>query len=522
MTGATMFSGILAPEVALPEIRWIWCAEIDPYCRALIKHRAPGAVNLGDVTTDDFESRALALGPLDLLVAGSPCQAFSVAGDRRSLADSRGNLTLRLVEATHAIKPRYLLWENVPGVFSTDDNAFGCFVGGLIGADEALPLDGSDPGVADGPLGAAAWRVLDAQYFGLAQRRKRVFLVFRAGASGAHPADLLFEFEGLRRDFAPGREAGERSAPTISARTKGGGGLGTDFDCDGGVVAMALNGKGGMDRIDGESETFINTGQGWWGDSDIAAGLRTPKGSGSKEGTVIAHALRGDGFDASEDGTGRGIPLVAPCLTQNYGKQPDNSDTGAGPLLIPKTAHALDAASAGHATEDGTGRGVPLVVADPISTHEARTYSHEGKNNFRAHNLIPINSNAVREGKALTPSPDAEGKVRLRDPGMGVGEPGDSMFTLQSGQQHAVAFTVSENSNGYAWESEVAPAIQATSPSDGMRQQYGVAQPMGVRRLTPTECERLQGFPDDYTLIPYRGKPAGRATRRWATAWRSR
>jgi len=296
MTGATMFSGILAPEVALPEIGWRWCAEIEPFCRALIKERHPGLPNLGDVMADDFIERASALGPLDLLVAGSPCQAFSVAGNRNSLNDSRGNLTLRLVEVVHAIEPRYLVWENVPGVLSTDDNAFGCLLGGLVGAAEAILPDGgwTDAGVVDGPSGAAAWRILDAQYFGLAQRRKRVFVVFRAGAGGAHPAEILFEWESLRRDYPPGREAGERAAPAIAARATAGGGLATDFDCDGGLVAMCLNGKGGSGRSDAESETFV------------------------------AHALCAEG--GSEDGTGRGIPLVA---------------------------HALDAASAGHANAGG-------------------------------------------------------------------------------------------------------------------------------------------------------------------------
>jgi DNA (cytosine-5)-methyltransferase 1 len=388
MTGATLFSGILAPEVALPEIEWRWCAEIDPFCCALIRERHPGIPNLGDVTANDFIDRALALGPLDLLVAGSPCQAFSVAGNRNSLDDSRGNLTLRLVEVVHAVEPRYLLWENVPGVLSTHDNAFGCFLAGLVGAAEALaPVNGwTDAGVVDGPSGAASWRILDAQYFGLAQRRKRVFVVFRPGAGGVHPAEILFEWESLRRDYPPGREAGERSAPTIGARTTAGGGLGTDFDCDGGLVSMALNGKGGSGRSDAESETFVNTGHGWWGKLEIAAGLTAKDrreatfvttmavadsltvGANQTSGfigEVVAHALRAEGFDASEDGTGRGIPLiaaplmsgsghaaghgsrtgigkdatlipaVAPCLTENYGKQPDNSDTSAGPMLIP-------------------------------------------------------------------------------------------------------------------------------------------------------------------------------------------
>jgi DNA (cytosine-5)-methyltransferase 1 len=379
MTGATMFSGILAPEVALPEIGWRWCAEIEPFCRALIKERHPGLPNLGDVMADDFIERASALGPLDLLVAGSPCQAFSVAGNRNSLNDSRGNLTLRLVEVVDAIKPRYLLWENVPGVLSTHDNAFGCFLGALVGAAEAiLPVSGwTDAGVADGPSGAACWRILDAQYFGLAQRRKRVFVVFRAGACGVHPAEILFEWESLRRDYPPGREAGERSAPTIAARATAGGGLGTDFDCDGGLVSMCLNGKGGSGRCDAESETFV--------------------------------------------------------------------------------AHALDAASAGRATEDGTGRGVPLVPWLPQG--------------YRVQNP---------EGVAAQVNCNPAGGTRLNP---------------------VLAWNLRGREGGANLEETDLASL--CSASGGSSRTY-----CGVRRLTPTECERLQGFPDGWTAITYCGKPA--------------
>src|SRR6185436_4446728 len=109
--------------------------------------------NLGNVMAPDFLERAAALGYIGLLVAGTPCQAFSVAGLRKSLGDKRGNLTLRLVEIVHAIKPGILLWENVPGVLSTSDNAFGCFLGGLVGDDHAIaPADGwTSAGVVSGP-----------------------------------------------------------------------------------------------------------------------------------------------------------------------------------------------------------------------------------------------------------------------------------------------------------------------------------------------------------------------------------
>lgn len=392
--GATCCSGIGAPEVAAPWVCWRWCAEIEKFPAAVLAARHPASQNLGDITAEDFLDRAKSMGPIDLLVAGTPRQAFSRAGLRKSLADARGNLTLRFIEIVHDIKPAFVVWENVPGVLSTSDNALGCFLGGLVGADSAIEPAGGrwlGAGVADGPLGAAAWRVLDAQYYGLAQRRRRLFVVFRTGKARRHPAEILFEWESMRRDFAPSRETGEGIAGTftsnaggggclggfeysgglvdcqpedlagtISARTKGGGGLGTDFELAGGLqVCRTLNAEGGGGRMDATTETYV---------VDVSL--------------EVAHTLRGAGFDASEDGSGRGTPIV------------------------PVEPFTL--------AERGRDGGCSLE------------YRSDGTTNA-----------------LLTPGGGRGG--------LGVG---------------AVATTSS------------------------------------VRRLTPRECERLQGFPDDYTAIP--------------------
>jgi DNA (cytosine-5)-methyltransferase 1 len=161
----------------------------------------------------------------DLLCGGTPCQAFSVAGLRQSLDDARGNLSLTFCEIADAIdsvrkKPCIVFWENVPGVLNTKDNAFGCFLGALAGEDDALIAPRgrwANAGFIDGSQRAVAWRVLDAQYFGVAQRRRRVFVVASARAD-FDPAAVLFEFEGLRRDIAPSRKQGEEVAGTIAAR----------------------------------------------------------------------------------------------------------------------------------------------------------------------------------------------------------------------------------------------------------------------------------------------------------------
>jgi len=473
MTGGTMCSGIGAPEQAAPDIKWVWHAEIEPFPCAVMAARHPQSVNLGDITASNFIDRAQSFGTLDVLVAGTPCQAFSVAGLRQSLADARGNLTLRFVDAVHALRPRYAVWENVPGVLSTHDNAFGCLLGGIVGDNAPLvPLRGkwTNAGVVDGPLGAAAWRVLDAQYFGLAQRRKRVFLVFRSGAIGKHPAEVLFEWDRMRRDSPPSREAGQGVAGSIAARTRGGGGLGTDFDCDGGLVpnlaptlegragrsgannfatsgglipsvSMCLNG-GAMNRIDAESETLI-TAPVW---------TRPYADNASHESQlIVAHALRGEGFDASENGTGRGTPLVPMCL----------------PILEV-------GARTGTSTTDiraGSGTG---ESGDPMFTLQA------GKQ----HGVLSFHENQRGEISMN----ETVGSLKV-----GGGKPGQGY--------HAVAYNLRGREGGAMPEPTDVASLR--SASGGSSRTY-----VGVRRLMVVECERLQGMADGYTAIKYNGKPA--------------
>jgi DNA (cytosine-5)-methyltransferase 1 len=313
-------------------------SEVDAFPSAVIAHHYPTVPNRGDMTK--FQEWPDAT--VDLLVGGTPCQSFSVAGLRAGLDDPRGSLLLTYLAIARRYRPRWVVWENVPGVLSADDGrAFGSLLGGLAELGYGF-----------------AYRVLDAQYFGLAQRRNRVFVVGCLG-DWRRAAAVLFERESLSGHPAPRREAGQ-VAPTVPSRRSAGGGLGTDFDCDGGLIAGTVSSK--------------------W-----AKGTGGPAGDECYNLTV-AHALRGDGFDASEDGTGRGTPLVAcdfiaPTLDQRAGRSGENSFATSGGLV--PMAHAFDA------------------------------------------------------------------------------------------------------------------------------RQSDVYQPhMAVRRLTPRECERLQGFPDDYTLIPYRGKLA--------------
>lgn len=404
LRAASCFSGIGAPELGGPQFEWLWCAEVEKFPSAVLAHRFPHSTNLGDVTADDFLQRASAFGRLDLLVGGPPCQDFSVAGLRAGVAGDRGNLSLRFMEIAHAIRPRNLLVENVPGWLNMPDNAFGCFLGALVGADDALrsPLDGKWPsaGMVAGPRARAAWRVFDAQYFGVAQRRRRVFVVADFG-EGADPAAVLFERKGVRGNTPPRREAGQGTAGTISARTQGGGGLGTDFELGGGLVhchdvAPTLN-------------THLGDKQGLE-DQHINGGC----------GHFIAHSLRGEGFDASEDGTGRGTPIVPVAFSsKDYGND---------------------------ATDD------------------------------------------------LSPTLRSMGHDKSHANG---------------GGQMAVAFQERGRTDGrnVEWQNDLAYSLNAPN-GGGRRQELNIATAWQVRRLTPTECERLQAFPDGFTDITYRGNPA--------------
>lgn len=215
-------SGIEAASVAWHSLgfRADWFSEIEPFPCALLAHRWPGVPNLGDMTKLVRQVLTGAIKAPPLLVGGTPCQAFSVAGMREGLADPRGALTIKYVELLDAIdhvrtqrgEPEAAcLWENVPGVLSDKGNAFGCFLGALVGESEELQPPGGkwkDAGCVYGPRRTVAWRVLDAQYFGLAQRRRRVFVVASA-RRGFDPAAVLFEREGVRRDHPPRRGEGE-------------------------------------------------------------------------------------------------------------------------------------------------------------------------------------------------------------------------------------------------------------------------------------------------------------------------
>lgn len=252
-------SGIEAASVAFQSLGWspAWFSEIDSFPSELLKQRFPNVKNLGDMTTLPERIRAGEIEAPDLLCGGTPCQAFSVAGKRLSLDDQRGNLTLTFCEIANEIErqrskrmlpPPVVLWENVPGVLKTKDNAFGCFLAGLCG--EEFPLEVPDgkwtsAGYVTGPKRRVAWRVLDAQFFGVPQRRKRVFVIASADKR-IDPAKILFERESVRGNT----EAGENARKNVAAFIESS--FGAFSECD---LAGTIRASGGSNG--GGSETLI-------------------------------------------------------------------------------------------------------------------------------------------------------------------------------------------------------------------------------------------------------------------------
>lgn len=436
MIGATFCSGIGAPEVAAPWVDWRFASEIEDFPRAVLQerfgYRADADHNQGDpylagdlrdVTPETFRRRGVPLP--DLIVAGTPCQAFSLAGARLGLEDPRGNLTLTFVGLVHdlvASRPDgrcVVVWENVPGVLSDSGNAFGCFLGGLVGAVDALspPGGGSWPGegMVQGPRSRAAWAVLDAQFFGVAQRRRRVFVVVDFGGA-CDPAAVLFEPDRLRGDPPARREAGQIVA-ALTASGAGVGGADVDDAQGGRLIAMA-HGQGG---------------------AEIAVDGGAPALTRNHEAPIVAFTANDFGQDAAVG--------LAPTLRAGLAGA-SHANGGVAPAV------AYDV----RGREDGAQLEGPHLTANlrAASGGSSRSYV------FAPSDVIPLLEIGKRTGAA-----SADKKA-----GMGVGAPGDPMFSLQAKAEH------------------------------------GVATPWAVRRLMPVECERLQGFPDGHTAILREGKPA--------------
>jgi DNA (cytosine-5)-methyltransferase 1 len=409
MRYASVCDGIGAAHVAWQPLGWecAWTSEIEPFPAAVVDHHWK-LKNLGDMTklTEEMLNEQ---GPIDLLVGGTPCQSFSVAGLRGGLADPRGNLALRFVQLVGVLRPEWVVWENVPGVLSSAGGRdFGTFLGALAELGYGF-----------------AYRVLDAQWFGVAQRRRRVFVVAHA-RDWRRAAAVLFERESLLGNPPTRGKAGQevtRAAVSSSAR------------------------KGGASNVDANAGQLILSND-------------------------PAHAI---------------------C----HNEQPTYTNEGNVFQLRNVVAQGLACGQACDEVESLVPFAAPIQYAEQLGREK-------------------------------------------RQNGMGLGDNGDPMFTLETRQPHGVAtgFTFSGYSNQPAWMTgDRTDCLPASGHSDGSHQGVGVVcgdddtigtirsntrnnsdpvteaamhvmHGMAVRRLTPKECERLQGFPDGYTDVTYRNKPA--------------
>jgi site-specific DNA-cytosine methylase len=240
-------SGIEAASYAWKSLGWqaLAFSEIEPFPSAVLATRFPGVPNVGDMLTANFQGLR---GQADLLVGGTPCQSFSWGGRREGLSDARGNLTLRFCEIADDIDPTGIVWENVPGVLDSKDNAFGCFVAALAGHDAPIALPSAyggrwpDEGVVAGPKRTLAWRTLDAREFGLPQRRRRVFVVGFDNRTGACPQRVLFERPLLPGNTSPVvRKVLEGSADAVDSASPHDGGAATVTWWNGDSVSQTLD-----------------------------------------------------------------------------------------------------------------------------------------------------------------------------------------------------------------------------------------------------------------------------------------
>jgi len=526
ITYGSVCSGIEAATQAWHPLgmRAAWFAEIEPFPSAVLAHHYPDVPNHGDMTNLAALVLAGKIPAPDVLVGGTPCQAFSVAGMREGLTDPRGALTIKYVELADAVdyvragqrKPAsVIVWENVPGVLSDKGNAFGCFLGALAGEDCELQPPGKkwqDAGCVYGPKRTIAWRVLDAQYFGLAQRRRRVFVVASA-RDGFDPTEVLFEREGVRRDTAPRRGQGQDVTGTAP--------FGPALQCGCGSVFAESLGQYGCPNCEGDEGPAVSMfggipafgGHGLEGSVERSATLtaKDTRLDVESETFFVAPTLAGGGRKSGGYSLDD-IPLTAPAL-RAQAQSSHRADSEA--FIVAGTLQASGKA-AGSATQQDAESGLLVVHGTQDPGVSDSTAFALGRNNGRENAVLAFScKDHGADAGFIAPTLRAmnhSGSHANAGGQVAVCITGDITHTLK-----AEGFDGSEDGTGRGQPIVACRDVDQTLTSNYGKQVDNTDSSLGpdvvssisaVRRLTPRECERLQGMADDYTLIPWRGKPA--------------
>ena len=531
MRFGSVCSGIEAASVAFNPLGWdaAWLAETDLGASAVLAHRYGASkpvfgldqksekraekmdwgdrlTNWGDMTRIPELLRSGQAEAPDILCGGTPCQSYSIAGRRKGLSDERGQLTLTFVEIADEIdnararrgeEPCVIFWENVPGVLTDTGNAFGNYLADLAGDAEPLepgprPEHGRssahwswqkktgehrakwpNAGVVVGPRRTVAWRVLDAQYFGLAQRRARLFVVASARL-GFHPDEILFEFDGLRRDSQPRRPKGEDLARSVASCADDGCiENGTGQACADGTERDGNLAAGGV-----APEVFRLVAFGDYRHDTKSSSIN------ARDHKYVTDIVYHHGNPVVVDGAEDVLAFDTTQLTSpsNYSK-PKPGDP-CHPLAAGAHPPAICFTSKDHG-QDATEEMAPTLRA------MAHSASHANGGGQLAV-AVPHAFNWQASGNQTS---------------LGVSE--NITNTLSTSTVQAIAFTERGRPEGRTVETNGDLAYAILAPSGGSRsQEKMIATPSSVRRLMPVECERLQGFPDDHTLVPVAGKMA--------------
>ena len=470
MRYGSVCSGIEAASVAWHSLGWTpaWLAEVDVSASAVLAHRLGATapryplagtekslnriqwgnqlVNWGDMTRLPEAVRSGAAEAPDILCGGTPCTGFSLAGLREGLNDPRSQLAISFIHLADAIddrraalgqQPSVIFWENVPGVRSDSQNAFGHFLAGLVGVENPIePGPRPEPGRSSahwtwkketsehvakwpsagavaGPRRTVAWRSSDAQFFALAQRRERVFLVASA-REGFDPQVVLLEFDGLRRDSAPSRDAGE----SVAGTTDEGAYRGSHWDNPANPhpsLNQSFN-TGGIGQSN--QELFSQRGAYLVGDRPVGAAELTPQWWDGSPVSQTLDAVLHKGQTMPEKN--RFPAVLQPVYGMTTEQTPKFSEDCA--LTLTK--------------QSPTGGGQIQCVA------------------YRSETIFPILEAGARTGVSTT-DPRA---------GIGIGNDGDPMFTLQSSKQHAVAVSLRGREGGSTAElgDDVAGTLRAS------------------------------------------------------------